>query len=103
VGEIALCAAAPAKPRPGQPCNGCGVCCVVETCPVGRIAFLKKRGPCPALAWQDEAGRYLCGLVQAPAAYLSWLPVRFNNVVGRLILRSIAAGSGCDCEAELLS
>jgi len=26
---------APAKPPLGAPCNGCGVCCLAEPCPVG--------------------------------------------------------------------
>ena len=73
---------APAKPAPGAPCNGCGVCCLAETCPIGRIRFLQIRGPCPALRWRDE--RYECGLLADAGPFKP------------LIARWIAAGKGCD-------
>lgn len=83
---------APAKPAEGQPCNGCGVCCALETCPLGQLRFLRRRGPCPALTWSDEAGRYHCGLLLAHSP---------DSLRGRLCARWIAAGSGCDCSAEV--
>ncbi len=83
---------APAKPAEGQPCNGCGVCCALETCPLGRLRFLRRRGPCPALSWSAAAGRYHCGLLLAHAP---------DSLRGRLCARWIAAGSGCDCSAEV--
>jgi hypothetical protein len=99
--EIALHAASPDKPKVGDPCNGCGVCCAMETCPVGRVVFMRKRGPCPALQWEPAQTRYICGLVEAPGDYLRWLPDSWRRAVGRLVARSIAAGRGCDCDAEV--
>ena len=32
---IRIHADAPAKPPVGAPCNGCGVCCLLEPCPLG--------------------------------------------------------------------
>jgi hypothetical protein len=90
---------APAKPPPGAPCNGCGVCCAAETCPAARLLFLRRHGPCPALAWQD--GRYRCGLLTAPQCYLRWLPDRFAHAATRVFARSIAAGAGCDSTVEV--
>jgi len=85
---------APAKPAEGHPCNGCGVCCALETCPLGRLRFLQRRGPCPALIWSAGAGRYHCGLLQAAGP---------GSLAGRLCARWISAGSGCDCNAEVQS
>ena len=77
------------KPAYGEPCNGCGVCCQYETCPLARLRYWQVKGPCPALAWSAEQGRYLCGmLVRA-----GWFKP--------LIHRWIAAGIGCDCGDEL--
>ncbi len=98
---IALHAAAPAKPAVGAPCNGCGVCCAIETCPAARLLFLQRRGPCRALEWNDAARRYHCGLVLRPQAHLRWLPPLLRNAAQRWAARAIAAGIGCDCEASI--
>jgi hypothetical protein len=96
---IHLHAKAPAKPAEGAPCNGCGVCCALETCPAARLRFLQKKGPCPALSWSEAAGRYHCGLLMEPRAYLGWLPASLEPLSRRLFARWIAAGEGCDCSA----
>jgi hypothetical protein len=87
---------APPKPAIGEPCNGCGVCCAAETCPAGRILFLKRNGPCPALEWQKNF--YRCGLLTKPARYLRWLP---ESLASRIFARWIAAGTRCDSDATL--
>jgi hypothetical protein len=97
--EIALNAAAPAKPAVGAPCNGCGVCCAIAPCPLSRFLLGHRRGSCPALAWQEAERRYGCGLVMAPAVHLHWLPSALAPLAARLARRWIAAGSGCDCDA----
>lgn len=99
--EIALCAAAPQKPRTGDACNGCGVCCALETCPVGRVVFFRKKGPCPALAWETGRTRYVCRLVGQPRHHMRWLPRAWCDAAGGLIARAIAAGQGCDCDVEV--
>jgi hypothetical protein len=96
---IALHRAAPAKPALGAPCNGCGVCCASEPCPLSRLLLGHRSGACPALTWQGE--RYVCGLVAAPAAQLAWLPSALAPLAARLARRWIAAGAGCDCDASL--
>ena len=100
---ILLHPAAPAKPAEGLPCNGCGVCCALETCPAGRLRFLRVTGPCPALEWMATDHRYVCGLLTHPAYYLKWLPNRFEPLASRLFTRWISAGRGCDCSAEIQS
>lgn len=89
---------APPKPRLGQPCNGCGQCCLVEPCPVGMLVSRKRSGACHALRWNDAGQRYLCGLVAEPLTVLGkrwrWL----SPLASRLARRWISAGSGCDAE-----
>lgn len=97
---IRLHRAAPPKPAVGAPCNGCGVCCALETCPAARLRFLQAAGPCPALEWMPAENRYRCGLLQRPAHYLGLLPRFAEASARRLFARWIAAGAGCDCSAE---
>jgi hypothetical protein len=42
---------APPKPAVGAPCNGCGVCCLAEPCPLGVILSRRLKGACVALRW----------------------------------------------------
>ena len=76
-------------PAPGAPCNGCGVCCLAEPCPVGIVLSRRLRGPCEALRWED--GRYRCGALTRAR----------HPLVRRLLARWIAAGIGCDAALEL--
>jgi len=98
---IHLHRAAPAKPAEGAACNGCGVCCALETCPVARLRFLRIAGPCPALEWSAAESRYRCGLLLRPAHYVGALPRVAEGAARRLLARWISAGSGCDCAAEI--
>lgn len=82
---------APAKPAPGAPCNGCGVCCLGEPCPLGMLLSRRRRGACAMLRWRPQEGRYRCGAL----GRLSWLD--------GLLRRWIAAGSGCDCDWQVES
>jgi len=97
---IHLHKAAPDKPDEGDACNGCGVCCALETCPAARLLFLRKAGPCPALEWSAAQLRYQCGLLLSPGKYMVWLPRSAEKTARRIFARSIAAGQGCDCSAE---
>lgn len=92
---------APAKPAVGAACNGCGVCCALETCPAARLRFLRARGPCPALEWSAPEHRYRCGLLNRPAHYFGLLPTAAEGFARRLLARWIAADQGCDCDAEI--
>jgi hypothetical protein len=83
---IRIQAAAPVKPAWGSACNGCGVCCLAEPCPVGMLVSLRRRGACRALWWEAGAANYRCGLMRVPG---------LNTVVKRWI----AAGRGCDSDA----
>lgn len=91
---------APDKPAEGEACNGCGVCCALETCPVARLRFWRKNGPCPALLWCADEANYRCGMLLEPQRFVGVLPRVGEQLVGRLMRRWIAAGQGCDCSAE---
>lgn len=87
---------APPKPPEGAACNGCGLCCAAEPCPLGVLVSRRRVGACSALQWSDGDGRYFCGLVSAPASVLPWLPRRAAPLVSRLAKRWIASAIGCD-------
>ncbi|RQP21924.1 hypothetical protein [Piscinibacter terrae] len=98
---IRLHSAAPAKPGAGQPCNGCGLCCATQPCPVGMLISGKREGRCDALQWRDDGGLYRCGLIESPAQFLPWLLRWTAPMVRRWARRLIAAGQGCDCSYEV--
>lgn len=89
---------APSKPSLGAPCNGCGVCCLAEPCPVGIVVSGRRRGPCRALVWSDAERRYRCGVVTEPARFV---PRPLAPAVAALARRWISAGSGCDADVEV--
>jgi hypothetical protein len=100
--------AAPPKPAEGQPCNGCGVCCLSEPCPVGMLLSRRRRGACKALRWSEPERRYVCGMLRQPLQTLGWPGTGnspFTRALGRwlarLCARWIAAGSGCDSNLQI--
>ena len=94
---IVLHPEAAAKPAAGTPCNGCGLCCAVEPCPLGMLLSGRRTGRCVALKWRDIDGRYHCDAAESPQ---KWLPVLPKPLASRLVLRWIAAGQGCDCSLD---
>ncbi|MGP3505246.1 hypothetical protein [Paracidovorax citrulli] len=92
---------APPQPAFGAPCNGCGLCCLAEPCPLGMVVSRRRTGPCKALLWSpaavpDASGRYVCGMVADPAAVTGWRRAWALRWIARLARRWIAAGQGCD-------
>lgn len=98
---IYLQALAPAKPAPGAPCNGCGVCCAWQPCPLGMLVSRRRHGACSALRWQAGERRYRCAVLAAPQALWPRLPARLQRLLQRLARRWIAAGVGCDSDLEV--
>ena len=93
---------APPKPPEGAPCNGCGLCCLAEPCPLGMLVSRRRTGACVALRWSAADGRYLCGMVADPGAVTGWnrpWAVRWQQALAR---RWIAAGVGCDARLQAL-
>jgi hypothetical protein len=99
---------APPLPQPGQPCNGCGVCCLAEPCPIGMVVSRKRSGACTALRWQEGQGRYVCGVLDAAAqrraraaSSTGWMGPMHRLGAGlwwRWVRRHIAASVGCDAD-----
>ena len=88
--------AAPPQPAEGAPCNGCGVCCLAEPCPLGRVISRRRTGACDALRWDETQSLYRCGAVSDAVDVLgprwAWA-APWLRLVAR---RWIAAGIGCD-------
>ncbi|MBP6269874.1 MAG: hypothetical protein KA422_09640 [Rhizobacter sp.] len=93
---------APDKPPWGTKCNGCGVCCAAEPCPVGVLVTGSRRGACSALVWRQVDQRYVCGMVIEPGRYLGLNHPWLNAAASCVTRRLISAGSGCDSDAELI-
>ncbi len=91
---------APRKPAPGQACNGCGVCCATEPCPVGQVISRRTRGACAALLWSAPERLYRCGLVCGASTLWPGLPGWLESPLAWLARRWISAASGCDATLE---
>jgi MinD superfamily P-loop ATPase len=88
---------APPKPTLGTACNGCGVCCLAEPCPLGILVSRRRRGRCVALRWHEAEAQYRCGLLMAPVGMPKLGSGRLSRWLAR---RWIAVGTGCDSTAE---
>ncbi len=88
--------AAPPQPALGAPCNGCGVCCLAEPCPLGRVISRKRSGACEALRWSDAESMYRCGAISDAEGVLGPRWTWAAPLLRRLARRWIAAGIGCD-------
>lgn len=100
---------APLKPQLGAPCNGCGVCCLMEPCPLGVLLSGRRRGACSALRWQPVSRQYRCGAITSTQEVLrARLPMFVHGAVpllsallARVARRWVAAGVGCDCDVPI--
>jgi hypothetical protein len=91
----------PEYPGHSNPCNGCGICCIAEQCPVSVKQFGVAQ-VCPALQFED--GRFWCGLMKDPltlGADMDGLLEGFDNEVVALAYRQwIGGDKGCDSEND---
>lgn len=74
-----------AKPPVGDPCNGCGLCCLSSVCDFGRLLLpepVARDDRCPAL--DEDAGRFWCGLVRRPEDFglESWQAAFVGGMLG---------------------
>jgi hypothetical protein len=94
-------ARAPHKPAVGAPCNGCGVCCLAEPCPLGAVLSGRRHGSCEWVRWDTVDGRYRCSAADDAAERLPRLLRPAAPALQALARRWISSGSGCDCRLEV--
>jgi len=92
---------APAKPAEGAPCNGCGLCCLTEPCPLGALVSRRRKGACAALKWSDVDRRYWCGMVADPGGVTGLTHPWAVRALSALARRWIASGVGCDARLDV--
>lgn len=81
------------KPRYGEPCNGCGMCCVAVQCPVS-LGLFGEQPLCPAL---EQAGDALaCGLMRNTLDYVPDMPAWGGKALTEAFALMIGSGLGCD-------
>ncbi len=92
------------KPRFGQPCNGCGICCRLQRCHFG-VEIFGAGDACPAL--EDGGHRTWCGVLRNPENYLGVAAVTMSRKdLGRFqvaFASALAIGSGCDSSDEAVA
>jgi hypothetical protein len=74
------------KPLFGDPCNGCGLCCLAGPCGLASALFGQTTGRCRALV-DDGLGGFSCGLI-GRAADVPYLK--------EAVVIAIGSGIGCD-------
>lgn len=70
----------PPKPKHGSPCNGCGLCCALEVCNAGEIAYQTTTAPCPGLKIAPDGKRTYCELVVTEITHK--MPPILQNLLG---------------------
>src|ERR1043165_2494420 len=87
----------PRKPPEGDACNGCGLCCAVQLCPIVIELLPDAQAPCPAMEFNGE--RFWCGLIRRPSRYLG-TPLQSDRVIGPMAGVELAIGQGCDAGTD---
>jgi len=89
------------KQKIGEPCNGCGTCCMAQVCMNGAYVIgLVKRlgdtvpGACPVIV-RNANGSIRCGILLNPNKYIkkSKYPAK---ILSKYFAHLIGAGTGCD-------
>ena len=73
------------QPARGEPCNGCGVCCLTEVCGIGVEVLGKVAAPCPLLS--THHGRLWCRVIEEAE--------RVNVAFGSHMKWRLGVGMGC--------
>ncbi|KAA6348969.1 hypothetical protein EZS27_003569 [termite gut metagenome] len=89
------------KPRVGEPCNGCGICCMNRVCMNGSYVLGLVRtlgeyadGKCPALMLKND-GTGVCGIIVTPNKYIKKSSYK-AAILSKYFAHLIGAGCGCD-------
>lgn len=89
------------KPKIGETCNGCGLCCHIQLCNTGafllkKVKFLGEKtikGKCPTLL-SNQDGSFSCGLIKTPSKFIKskYRP----EVISKTVAQLVGSGTGCD-------
>jgi hypothetical protein len=90
----------PQKPKYGEPCNGCGICCNVKPCPAAEEFLGATSGRCPALEY--DGTRFWCGMFRRPSYYASGRTYQ-SQAIDKVLRPMIAQFTGVNtyCDALL--
>ena len=78
------------KPLYGDPCNNCGICCLLSRCPISMAIFGDSDEVCPAL--EPVGVGFTCGLVAELADADKWGGTALSEAFALMT----GAGLGCD-------
>lgn len=81
------------KPKFGEKCNGCGLCCSMSICAIGKDFLGDVPAPCPMLTYEN--GRYWCGFV-----LMENEAQKIKQELKPLIAESLGVGLGCDAQHD---
>jgi hypothetical protein len=86
------------KPKEGEPCNNCGLCCRVSVCEVSKTLLHSEQTPCIALEFRE--GKYVCGMLLRPAHYLG---ADYAGEHREYIDYWVHPGYGCEMSDEVVA
>ncbi len=86
------------KPKFGQSCNSCGMCCIVEPCKISKEILGDLPGPCRAL--ESDGDKRVCGLIKRPAWYIFKENVHDDMTDYLSTIYSMALGIEMGCDSD---
>jgi hypothetical protein len=92
------------KPKFGEKCNSCGLCCTIQPCLLAEQFLNCFDGPCVALE-EESDGRKTCGLVKRPAHYMFGedAPQSLTGGFQVMLANMLGIGRGCDASDDVSS
>ena len=89
------------KPKIGEACNGCGLCCHIQLCNTGafllkKVKFLGEKpikGKCPALL-SNKDGSFSCDLIKTPTRFIK--SKYRSEIISKTVAQLVGSGTGCD-------
>jgi hypothetical protein len=75
----------PPKPKYGEACNRCGLCCALELCVIGELAHPGASAPCPSLKM----------LADGTGTYCEFVAAEQHFGLEPKVSRALGIGNGC--------
>ena len=86
------------KPKFGESCNSCGICCIVRPCQLSLEILGDLPGPCRAL--ESDGDKRVCGIIKRPAWYMFKEDVEDDMTDYLSTIFSMALGIGIGCDSD---